>query len=84
MSRVAAIESEGELVQVVFKVIMGNGALMGSGQPAFEQRDYQNGHATGDGRHPLAGDFAPAVRGRRPATRDRRAIRRSARCCPAR
>jgi len=34
----AAVEAEGELVQVVVELLRADGALVGAEQPAFEQR----------------------------------------------
>ena len=38
--RFPAIEAKGELVEVVFKMLLSNGALVGSKHPAFEQGDH--------------------------------------------
>ena len=38
--RFPAVEAKGELVEVVFKMLLSDGALVGSKHPAFEQGDH--------------------------------------------
>jgi hypothetical protein len=39
-SRISTIETEGKFIEIVVKVLMANGPLVGAQQPSFEERNY--------------------------------------------